>query len=445
MQKLQAVRGTHDLHPELENQHHRVTETARGLARLYGFAAMATPLIEFREVFSRSVGETSDIVAKEMFVVQSPHGSSDEATAMVLRPEGTAAVMRALIGGNRLESLPQRVFYAGPMFRYERPQKGRLRQFHQIGVEAVGATAGIADGEVIALAAEILATLLPGRSLRLELNSLGDRESRDQWRQALVEHFSRHESSLSEVSRERLHKNPLRILDSKERCDQPMIAEAPELTPFLSADSRRIFDQLQAQLAALAIPYHLSRRLVRGLDYYCHTVFEFVTDDLGSQGTVLAGGRYDGLVAALGGPAVAGIGWAAGIERLVELMVGDRLPLVPSPSVMMVGIGANDPPFAVAAECLKLARQLRAVGIAVELDYSGNPKKALQRANRLGTAFALMIGSAEVASQSVQLKNLATGEQLTLPLDRLVATMAGLTQHLTAAQAHPHSHVDCCG
>ncbi|MCX8500469.1 MAG: histidine--tRNA ligase [Alphaproteobacteria bacterium] len=445
MQKLQAVRGTHDLHPELENQHYQVTETARGLAKLYGFAAMATPLIEFREVFSRSVGETSDIVSKEMFVVQSPHSSPEEATAMVLRPEGTAAVMRAMIHGNRLESLPQRVFYAGPMFRYERPQKGRMRQFHQIGVEAVGATAGLADGEIIALAAEILATLLPGRSLRLELNSLGDRESRESWRAALVEHFTRHESSLSEVSRERLHKNPLRILDSKERCDQPMIAEAPELTPFLSADSRRIFDQLQAQLEALAIPYHLSRRLVRGLDYYCHTVFEFVTEELGSQGTVLAGGRYDGLVAALGGPAVAGIGWAAGIERLVELRCGSEPPAIAAPTVMVVGIGANEPPFAVAAECLKLARQLREVGIAVELDYSGNPKKALQRANRIGTGFAVMIGEAEVASRSVQLKNLANSEQLTLPLDRLVATMAGLSRHLTEVHAHPHSSVDCCG
>ncbi|MDI9409371.1 MAG: histidine--tRNA ligase [Candidatus Pacebacteria bacterium] len=445
MQKLQSVRGTHDLLPEAEQQHQRVITTARSLASTYGFAAMATPLIEFRDVFSRAVGETSDIVSKEMFIVQSPSTSGDDAAAMVLRPEGTAAVMRALINGNRLESLPQRVFYAGPMFRYERPQKGRLRQFHQIGVEAVGAVAGLADGEIIALAARILNQLLPNRPIRLELNSLGDRESREQWRQALVEYFTRYESDLSPVSRERLHKNPLRILDSKEKSDLAIVADAPELTPYLTAESLRIFDQLQAQLQAMAIPYHLSKRLVRGLDYYCHTVFEFVTDELGAQGTVLAGGRYDGLVAALGGAAVAGIGWAAGIERLVELMVGDSLPAVTPPAVMVVGIGANQAPFAVANQALILANRLRAIGIATELDYSGNPKKALQRANRIGSGFALMIGSTEVETSTVQLKNLTNGEQITLPLERLLATMAGLTKHLTATHSQPHNHADCCG
>ena len=429
MTSLQTIRGTHDLLPENFALHQRVIETARDTAALYGYQAMATPLIEFRDLFVRSVGESSDIVSKEMFVVSSPNAatSGDDKAAMVLRPEGTAAVVRALINGRQLESLPQRLFYSGAMFRYERPQKGRMRQFHQIGAELIGAPAGIADAEIIILARDILQRLLPSMPLRLEINSLGDSESRAQWREALVEYFSRYQTELSETSRQRLAKNPLRILDSKETQEQEIIQAAPELAPYLSDAARRVFDNLLNDLEGQSIDYTRSKRLVRGLDYYSHTVFEFVTDQLGAQGTVLAGGRYDGLVAALGGAATPGIGWAAGIERLVELItLKETVASLDAPMVMAIAVvGENEAEaLAIRSAIYRASSLLRSAGIAVELNPSGGAKKGLQRANRQAMRFAILIGSNELANDCVTLRDLNLASQSEVPVARLADIVA---------------------
>src|SRR5580704_4037385 len=291
MPSLQPVRGTQDLLPEMARRHRQVSETARAAAELYGFAEIATPIFEFTEVFSRPIGEHTDIVAKEMYSLKDRGGED-----LSLRPENTAGVVRAVLSNGLTQSTPLKFFYSGPMFRYERPQKGRYRQFHQIGVELLGVAQAQADIEVIALGQRILSELGIGDRVVLELNTLGDPESRAAYRDALVAYFSARLSELSEDSRRRLDANPLRILDSKDPGDVRLNADAPTFERYLNDRSRTFFAQVRAGLERLDIPYRLNARRVRGLDYYTHTVFEFVTTDLGAQGTVLAGGRYDGLV-----------------------------------------------------------------------------------------------------------------------------------------------------
>lgn len=424
MATLQPVRGTHDLLPEDERRHRAVSDCARKHAALYGFEAIATPIIEFKDVFVRSVGETSDIVSKEMFQVASPNAESDDA-AMVLRPENTASVVRALIGGNRLQTLPQRVFYSGPMFRYERPQKGRLRQFHQIGVELIGAASPLADVEAILLAGDILNELLPNARLRLELNTLGDKASRTAYRAALVEYFSDRRADLSEISRDRLERNPLRILNSKDPGDRPVITSAPTLYSYLTPEAIEFFDTIKAVLKSYEFGFvsgfEVTPRLVRGLDYYTHTVFEFTTDQLGAQGTILAGGRYDGLVEQMGGPSTPGVGWAAGIERIAALMADPPVPAAPVIIIAAGGTGCEH-------QGLWQAHLLRAQGIAVELIYSGGIKKGLQRANRLGARYAVIIGETELAAGNVVLKDLDAQQQSEIAKDDLVRE---LKQRLT--------------
>src|SRR5437870_2257169 len=315
MPALQPARGTQDLLPEMARRHRRVGDTARALAELYGFAEIATPVFEFTEVFARPIGEHTDIVAKEMYTFTDRGGEE-----VTLRPENTAGVVRAVLSNGLTQSTPLKFFYSGPMFRYERPQKGRFRQFHQIGVELLGVAQPQADIEVIALGQRILGALGIADKVVLELNTLGDPQSRSAYRDALVAYFSARVSELSEDSRRRLERNPLRILDSKDSADQRIAAEAPDFEQYLNEASREFFGRVRDGLDALGISYRLNPRLVRGLDYYTHTVFEFVTTDLGAQGTVLAGGRYDGLVEVMGGPAMPGVGWAAGIERLAMLI-----------------------------------------------------------------------------------------------------------------------------
>jgi histidyl-tRNA synthetase len=291
MRPMQPVRGTQDLLPEAARRHRQVSETARAAAELYGFAEMATPIFEFTEVFARPIGEHTDIVAKEMYTFSDRGGEE-----VTLRPENTAGVVRAVLSNGLVQSVPLKFFYSGPMFRYERPQKGRFRQFHQIGVELIGVAQPQADIEVIALGRRILDALGIGDRVVLELNTLGDSESRRAYRQALVSYFSARASELSEDSQRRLDRNPLRIFDSKEETDQRVAGDAPAFADYLNAESRRFFDRVRAGLDQLGISYGLNPRLVRGLDYYTHTAFEFVTADLGAQGTVMGGGRYDGLV-----------------------------------------------------------------------------------------------------------------------------------------------------
>ncbi|NVN12407.1 histidine--tRNA ligase, partial [Nguyenibacter vanlangensis] len=315
MSSLQPVRGTHDLIGEAQLRHAHVVQTARRIAGLYGFDEWTTPIFEDTRVFSRSLGDTSDVVSKEMYTFEDRGGES-----LTLRPEGTAAICRALVTNGLTQSLPQKVFYAGPMFRYERPQKGRYRQFHQIGAELIGAAEPLADAETIAMGRDILAALGIAGDTVLELNTLGDAESRVAWRAALIAYFTDLRDQLSEDSLARLERNPLRILDSKAPQDRALVADAPRIGAYLTEPARAFWDGLRSALDLLGVPFRENPGIVRGLDYYGHTAFEFVTERLGAQGTVLAGGRYDGLVAEMGGPRTPAIGWAGGIERLAMLL-----------------------------------------------------------------------------------------------------------------------------
>lgn len=410
---LQPVRGTHDILPEEGRRHRLVVETARALARRYGFQEIATPIFEFSEVFKRTLGDTSDIVTKETYTFTDRGGEE-----VTLRPEGTASVARALISGGLAQQLPLKFFYHGPMFRYERPQKGRMRQFHQIGVELLGVARPLADVEVIALGARILDKLgLLGRTM-LELNSLGDPASRQAHRAALVAYFERHRAALSADSLARLGRNPLRILDSKDAGDRRVVAGAPTMTDYLNDESRTFFAAVTAGLDALGIKYHRNPRLVRGLDYYCHTAFEFVSDALGAQGTVMGGGRYDGLVGAMGGPPTPAVGWAAGIERIAMLV--REPPPEPRPiAVVPVGAAAELP-------ALVLGEELRRHGFVVECGFGGNLGRQMKRADRIRASVTLLLGEEELASDSVTLRDLDSGAQERVPRAGLAAR---LTRH----------------
>jgi histidyl-tRNA synthetase len=402
MQPLQPVRGTQDLLPEAARRHRRVSETARAVAALYGFAEIATPIFEFTEVFSRPIGETTDIVAKEMYTFKDRGGEE-----LTLRPENTAGVVRAVLSEGLVQETPLKFFYSGPMFRYERPQKGRFRQFHQIGVELLGVAQAQADIEVIALGNRILAELGIRDRVSLELNTLGDPESRAEYRKALVAYFSSRQSELSEDSRRRLQTNPLRILDSKDPGDVRINAHAPPFDRYLNDASRTFFAHVRNGLDCIGTAHRLNPRLVRGLDYYTHTVFEFVTRDLGAQGTVLAGGRYDGLFELMGGPPMAGVGWAAGIERLAALI---SEPSPPPRPVAVIPIGGSVEPIA-----LVIAEVLRYHGWPVDLGYSGKLSRRMRRANHVNARAAVLIGDEEAARGEVRLRDLDSGEQTDVP------------------------------
>lgn len=406
MSSLQPVRGTHDLLPEEMRRHRAVIERARELAERYGYLEMATPIFEFTEVFKRTLGDTSDVVTKEMYTFAMKEGEE-----ITLRPENTAGVARAFISNGLQHSLPVKFFYAGPMFRHERPQKGRQRQFHQIGVELLGVPGPLGDIEIIALGQHILEALGLADLIRLELNTLGDPESRKAYRAALVSYFSGYRERLSADSRDRLERNPLRILDSKDEGDRELIAEAPLFEEYLNPTSRDFFARVREGLDALGISYHLNSRLVRGLDYYSHTAFEFTTDALGAQGTVMGGGRYDGLIETMGGPPTPGVGWAAGIERLA-LLLADPPPAPRPIAVVPVGEEAE-------RQGLFLTQRLRREGFAVELGYSGSVKKRMRRANSLNARYALLLGEDELAQGMVSLRDLDSGEQETVSLDAL--------------------------
>ncbi len=404
MRALQPVRGTQDLLPDAARRHRRVIEAARAVAELYGFAEMATPIFEFTEVFARPIGEHTDIVTKEMYTFTDRGGEE-----VTLRPENTAGVVRAVISNGLAQGVPLKFFYSGPMFRYERPQKGRFRQFHQIGVELIGIAQPQADIEVIASGSRILDALGIGDRVVLEVNTLGDAESRAAYRKTLVSYFSARVSELSEDSRQRLERNPLRIFDSKDEADQRVITEAPSFTDYLSIASQDFFARVCEGLDRLGIGYRVNPRLVRGLDYYTHTAFEFVTANLGAQGTLMGGGRYDGLVEMMGGPSIPGVGWAAGIERLAMLI--DEPPGPPRPiAVVPIGEAAEAP-------VLTLAEELRNGGYAVDLSYSGSLARRLRRANRVNARVAVLIGEDEVARHVVTLRDLDSGEQIEVPMD----------------------------
>jgi len=414
MAKLQSPRGTSDLLPQDMAGHRHVINTAKTISLSFGFEEMATPIFEFTEVFARPLGETSDVVSKETYSFTDRGGE-----ALTLRPEGTAGVVRALISAGLTQTLPQKFFYAGPMFRYERPQKGRMRQFHQIGVELLGVAGAVGDAEVITMGHMILSRLGVADKCILNINTLGDKESRLAYRQALVEYLSAFRGQLSEDSQRRLDLNPLRILDSKDEGDIALLVDAPLLDHYLNADSKAHFDAVRRYLDAAEIPVIINPRLVRGLDYYGHTTFEFITDALGAQGTVMAGGRYDGLAAMLGGGDVSGVGWAAGIERLA--MLAD-VPPQQAVNVMMIGMSDDH-----MARLFPLAASLRQQGLRVETGYAPHLGKQMKRADRIEAGHVVILGDDEAARGVAILRSMVDGAQTEVALVDLVAHL--LAQH----------------
>jgi histidyl-tRNA synthetase len=398
MKQMQPVRGTSDLIPEEKARQNKVISTALTIAEQYGFRDMATPIFEFTEVFSRPLGASSDVVSKETYTFDDRGG-----TSLTLRPEGTAAAMRAVISNGLTQALPHRWFYAGPMFRYERPQKGRMRQFHQFGCELIGPHSALADAEIIGCGAQILEELGVLDKCVLQLNSLGDTQSRQDFRDALITYFTRFSEDLSEDSRRRLETNPLRILDSKDAGDRALLDDAPRLPDYLSNEARRHFNGVTAALDAAQIGWTHAPFLVRGLDYYAHTAFEFVTDALGAQGTVLGGGRYDGLSETLGGPALPAVGFAAGVERLALLIEQPHLPC----SDIAV-LAADD---TAEAASFGIAQSLRHAGLSTVQLMSGAMGKKMKQAHKMGCRFVVILGPDELARDVAIVKDMQTGTQ----------------------------------
>jgi histidyl-tRNA synthetase len=407
---LQPPRGTKDILGDDQRRHAQVVGTARATAALYGFEEWSTPIFEDTRVFARTLGDTSDVVTKEMYTFADRGGDS-----VTLRPENTAGICRALVTNGLTQSLPQKIFYNGPMFRYERPQKGRFRQFHQIGAELIGAPEPLADAEIIALGWHILQNLGIAEGVTLELNTLGDTPSRDAYRAALVAYFTAHAEKLSPDSQERLARNPLRILDSKDAGDRALVAGAPTIGAYLTQEAGRFYEAVQTHLSRLGVPFTENPRIVRGLDYYSHTAFEFVTTRLGAQGTVMAGGRYDGLVAEMGGPPTPAVGWAAGIERLSMLLAE---PPAPPRPVAVIPMGEAAEPTA-----LSVLQALRRAGIVAEMAYRGNFKRRMERANKIAARAAVILGDDEIARGVAAVKDLATGQQTDIALDDLARAL----------------------
>ncbi len=375
----QPVRGTQSLLGEEADRFHEVVAAFDRVRRLYGFKRVEVPLIEPTAVFARTMGETTDVVSKEMYSFEDRSGDS-----ITLRPEFTAGICRAYLSEGWQQYAPLKVATHGAAFRYERPQKGRYRQFHQLDAEIIGAAEPQADVELLALGSQLLSEL-GIQGVTLKLNTLGDADSREAWRARLIEHFSAHRSELSEDSQERLEKNPLRILDSKDPRDRKFVADAPTMQ--LSAEAEDFFAKVREGVEAAGVAYEIDPHLVRGLDYYRHTTFEFVTDQLGAQGTVIAGGRYDGLIEQLGGPHTPAVGWAAGIERLAMMIdapaaeVIDAVIVVEDDSAMSASLAA--------------ASKLRGGGLSVEIVATGSPRKRFDRAVKRGAREIVVLGFAD--------------------------------------------------
>jgi histidyl-tRNA synthetase len=423
VKKIQAIRGMNDLLPSDSQRWQFFEAKVRQLMLRYGFNEIRTPIVEQTALFARSIGEVTDIVEKEMYTFDDRNSES-----LTLRPEGTASCVRAAMQHGLLYNQTQRLWYQGPMFRYERPQKGRYRQFHQIGVETFGFDGPDIDAEVILLSARLWQELGLMEHVTLELNSLGSSEARAAYQATLVAYFEQHYAVLDEDSKRRLTSNPLRILDSKNPAMAEMLDAAPQLMDHLDTDSREHFEQLTEMLEAAGITYVINPRLVRGLDYYCRTVFEWTTTALGSQGTVCAGGRYDGLVEQLGGKPTPAVGFAMGIERLILLL--DTLELIPDDALggCDVYLLAMDDSATTAA--ITLAEQLRGELPELRLQLhcgGGSFKSRIKKADKSDASMAILLGEDEVAAQSATLKFLRDDrEQLRVPLATLGRTLREL-------------------
>lgn len=400
----QAIRGTQDIFGADAEAFAFVVETFERVRQLYRFRRVEMPVFEKTEVFSRAIGETTDVVSKEMYSFLDRGEES-----LTLRPEFTAGICRAFLTNGWQQHAPLKLATHGPLFRYERPQKGRYRQFHQIDAEIIGTAEPQADVELLAMADQLLKELgIEG--VTLHLNTLGDADSRENWRAALVEHFRAVKGELSEDSQERLEKNPLRILDSKDRRDRPFVADAPKIDQFLTGEAQDFFGAVTSGLDAVGVKWQRAESLVRGLDYYRHTAFEFIPDEgseaagkLGSQSTVLGGGRYDGLMESLGGTATPAVGWAAGIERLA-MLVGEKEPDKWLVAVVPIGASAE-------ASAQELANELRKQNVGCDFSFRGNTKKRMQRAAASGAPYALMLGDDELAKGVVTIRDMKSGEQ----------------------------------
>ena len=407
----QKPRGTQDMIGGAAARFDHVVETFNRVRKLHGFGRVEVPVFEATAVFVRSLGETTDVVSKEMYEFQDRGGDS-----MCLRPEFTAGIARAYIENGWQQLAPLKLAAWGPLFRYERPQKGRFRQFHQLDAEIMGAGEPAADVEMIALGQHLLEALGVAGDVELTLNSMGDPDTRAAWSAAVAAHFTAHRGQLSEDSQRRLDVNPLRILDSKDARDAELVAGAPQIDGFFTSEAGHFFDRVQAGLQASGIAWTRNARLVRGLDYYRHSVFEFITQSLGAQGTVMGGGRYDGLVGHMGGPETPAVGWAAGIERLAMLLAE------PAPPHVQVAVIAVGPEAETAA--LGLLNGLRRAGIAAEQNWRGNLKKKMERAGKSGARLAVLIGADEVAGGNVTLRDLGSGEQAAVAAAEAVTAIA---------------------
>jgi histidyl-tRNA synthetase len=405
--KLQSVRGTHDHLPEDMYKYNNIITKAENISALYGFKPMSTPIFEFSSVFKKTLGESSDIVTKEMYTFNDK--GNEEIT---LRPEGTAGIVRSIISNGLSHDMPFKSYYHGPMFRYERPQKGRLRQFHQIGIELLGTKSEQADIEIIACANNLIKALDIDKSSTLHINSLGNITERKTYIADLLLYLKDFKNKLSIDSQNRFEKNPLRILDSKSEEDIEIVKNAPKLINYLETESKESFNKVLEGLTNLNISYKINHKLVRGLDYYNNTTFEFITDKLGSQSAILAGGRYDNLMKQMGGPDIPGIGWAAGIERLA-LLTTIKEDKKKNVSIIPIGIENN-------ILCINLAYELRNKNISIDMSYSGNLKKRLKQANKISSDYAVIIGDEEVQNNNAIVRNLETGSQESIELNKLV-------------------------
>lgn len=409
----QKIRGTQDMLGEEADRFQTVIDTFDRVRRLYAFQHVEIPVFEATEVFARSIGETTDIVSKEMYTFEDRGGDS-----LTLRPEFTAGICRAYVSNGWQQLAPLKLAAHGPVFRYERPQKGRFRQFHQLNAEIIGSDSPTADVELLVLGDQLLRELGIADGVRLDLNTLGDADTREAWRAALVSHFERHRGDLSRESLDRLERNPLRILDSKEPQDRPIADSAPGIDEFLTPAAADFFGAVTSGLDAAGVRWARNARLVRGLDYYRHTAFEFVTDRLGAQGTVIAGGRYDGLIESLGGPPTPAVGWAAGIERLAMLIDPPSAPAVCA-AVIPLGEPAE-------AEAIRICAELRRAGIACDMAYRGNLKRRMQKASASGAQYAVIVGEDELARGEATVKELDSGNQKSVALSNLAEHISKL-------------------
>jgi histidyl-tRNA synthetase len=411
IQTPQAVRGTQDIFGEAQERFEHVVTTFERVRRLYGFKGLQMPVIEPTAVFSRSLGEATDVVSKEMYTFDDRGGDS-----ITLRPEFTAGIARAFLTNGWQQHVPMKLSTHGPLFRYERPQKGRYRQFHQIDAEIIGAAEPAADVELLVMADQLLKELGINEGVTLQLNTLGDTQSRDAWRAALIAYFNDHRDVLSEDSMKRLEHNPLRILDSKDPDDRGIAYAAPRIDEFMSGEAQEFFGAVTAGLDAAGVAWTRNAQLVRGLDYYRHTAFEFVTDRLGSQGTVLGGGRYDGLIENLGGKATPAVGWAAGIERLA-MLVGDTQRINPIITVIADNQEVQD-------EVDRLVFEFRHNGVGVDQSYKGRPDRIKASAERNGNNAVVIVSATSDVNPKLFIKHFTSSSDLRSKIENITQAVA---------------------